>query len=70
VSAVLAIENHIRRYNYEKQVAERNGDREGDREADKAKVAAEAERVGSRNIDNAKSGEYIKPKNGDWQKKK
>ena len=70
VSAMIAIENHVRRYNYEKQVADRSGDREGDRDVDQAKLAAEAERAGGKNIDNAKSGEYIKPKNGDWQKKK
>lgn len=59
VAAVIAAENIARKYIYERQARNR-----------KTSLDHEEERAGRQKIDSAKSGEYIKDKDGKWQKKK
>jgi len=68
IHAVLTTENSIREEMYAKRL--RSEDRSEDRsKIDAAAIAKEAQRAGKENLDRAKSGEFIKDKDGKWSKK-
>lgn len=55
--ALLEAENSIRRHIYQRLAKERD-----------STLEREAQRMGRQNIEQARRGEYIKPKDGDWQR--
>lgn len=65
IHAVLTTENRIREEMYEKRL--RGEDKS---KIDNEAIAKEAQRAGKENLDRARSGEFIKDKDGKWEKKK